>query len=213
MTGPPFLSDQEVALFGQWIAGGLQPGKAAVPQAAPAKPVAPLPRPGEPVTYAHVAPVFATRCAKCHTDNGLMGPAPEGYRLTSYESTLSTADRVRVVPGNPAASELLRRIKGQAEPRMPFDGPPFLDAGEIRLIESWIAGGARSASGQAAPVPIGARVRLHGILGSDRQLDGLPLVMDSGTRIDKRPQPGDYVQVRGSLGPNGEILVERMRRR
>jgi len=70
------------------------------------------PAPGEPVTYQHVAPIFATRCAKCHTNNGQMGPAPEGYRLSSYVSTLSANDRARVVPGNAAASELVRRIRG-----------------------------------------------------------------------------------------------------
>lgn len=212
MTGPPYLSNQEVALFEQWIAGGLQRGQGAAQAAAPS-PIARPPAPGEPVTYAHVAPILATRCAKCHTDNGLMGAAPEGYRLTSYESTLSPADRVRVVPGNPAASELLRRVKGQAQPRMPFDGPPFLSPEEIRLIEAWIAGGARSASGQAAPVPSGARLRLHGMLNPGWRLDDLPMVVDARTRIDKRPENGDYIQVRAYLGPRGEVIAERIRRR
>jgi mono/diheme cytochrome c family protein len=209
MTGPPFLTDAEVALFEQWVAGGMQRG-GAKPSAAPAP--ARLPGPGEAVTYAHVAPILATRCAKCHTDNGIMGPAPEGYRLTSYEATLSPADRVRVIPGNPAASELLRRVKGQSQPRMPFDGPPFLSDEEIRVIEAWIAGGARSASGQPAKIPVGARVRLQGVLEPDWRLDGLPLVVD-GARIDKRPRTGDYIEVRASVGPQGEIVAERIRRR
>jgi uncharacterized membrane protein len=213
MTGPPFLSDQEIALFRQWIADGMRRGQG--PAQAPAAAGAPpkLPAPGEPVTYAHVAPILATRCAKCHTDNGLMGPPPEGYRLTSYEATLSPADRVRVVPGNPAASELLRRVKGQSRPRMPFDGPPFLSADEIRVIEAWIADGARSAQGQPAPIPVGARVRLQGILESDWRLDGLQLTVDGGTRIDKRPRAGDFVEVRATIGAKGDIVTERVRRR
>jgi len=211
MTGPPFLSDAEVARFEQWIEGGLAPGKtasAAPPFAPPGRPAA-----GEPVTYAHVAPLFARHCAKCHTDNGLMGPPPEGYRLTSHAETLSSADRVRVVPGRPQASELLRRIKGHARPRMPLDGPPFLDEPDIQLIEAWIAQGARDASGTAARIPAGARIRLHGVLGADGTLDGLDPGNLGAARPDKRPQRGDYVRLEGRLDEQGNVVTERLRRR
>lgn len=210
LTGPPFLSDAEIALFERWVAGGLQQG-AAASAAEPAAP--PRPGPGEQITYQHVAPIFAARCAKCHAEKGLMGPAPEGYLLTSHESTLSTADRVRVVPGHPGASELVRRIRGQAHPRMPFDGPPYLAEEEIRLIEDWIAQGAKSAAGTPAGLPAGASVRLHGTLGADRRLDGLELVIGPGTRIDKQTLPGMYVEVRGTLAEDGKVVVERLRAR
>lgn len=211
MTGPPFLADSEIALIEQWIAGGLEPGETGATEAAAAPP--PRPAAGEKVTYLHVAPIFATRCAKCHSENGLMGPAPEGYRLTSYQATLASDDRVRVVPGHPAASELLRRIRGQSRRRMPLDGPPWLDAEEIRLIEDWIAQGAANAEGKAAPLPAGARVRLHGRLATESRLDDLELVIGADTRIDKRPRPGDFVEVRGRIGADGRIVVERLRRR
>ncbi len=209
MTGPPFLSDNEIASIEHWVAGGLAKGKAI----AATPPQQKRPGPGEPVTYQHVAAIFARRCAKCHTDNGQMGRAPEGYRLTSYASTLSANDRARVVPGNPDASELVRRIRGQSRPQMPFDGPPYLDKDEIRLIEGWIAQGARDTNGVKSPIPVGAKVRLHGRLGTNRQLDGLDLIIDSGTRIKKNPRPGDYVQVRGRLDQNGNVQVERLRLR
>lgn len=209
MTGPPFLSEAQIALFERWIAGGLAAGNVA---ASAVRPPA-RPAPGEPVTYAHVAPIFATRCARCHTEKGQMGPAPEGYRLTSYAATLSPADRVRVVPGQPAASELLRRIRGQARPRMPFDGPPYLSAEDTRLIEDWIAQGARSAEGQAAPLPVGAAIRLNGTLTARWQLDELPLQIGPGTRIDKAPAAGDAVELRGHIGADGRVVVERLRRR
>jgi hypothetical protein len=96
MTGPPFLSDSEVARFERWVSAGLpKGGEAAATAAPPAAAVAPRPAPGEAVTYRHVAPLFATRCAKCHTDSGLMGPAPEGYRLTSHAATLTASERAR----------------------------------------------------------------------------------------------------------------------
>ena len=212
MTGPPFLSDQEIATIEHWIAGGLQAG-APVAAAAPVVKPAPRPRPGEQVTYLHVAPIFATRCAKCHTDNGVMGPAPEGFRLTSYAATLAASDRARVVPGHPAASELLRRLRGQARPRMPFDGPPYLDREETQLIEDWIAQGARNADGVPAPLPTGAAVRLHGTLNPGGQLDSLDLITGPRTRTDKNPAPGAYVEVRGRLDPAGRVIVERLRPR
>ena len=212
MTGPPFLPDSEIALFESWIADGLKQGDAVA--AVPAeRRQAQRPGPGEAVTYQHVAPIFAKRCAKCHTDKGQMGRAPEGYRLTSYASTLSSSDRVRVVPGNPDASALVRRIRGQSRPRMPFDGPPYLDDEDVRLIEDWIEQGARNTDGEKAAIPAGARVRLHGRLSGRSQLDGLDLIISSRTRIDKNPRPGDYVQVRGHLDRNGNVQVDRLRRR
>lgn len=210
MTGPPFLTEPQIASFEGWIAAGMPRG-APGPAAAPASP--PLPGPGETVDYRHVAPIFATRCAKCHADQGLMGVAPEGYRLTSHAATLASEDRARVVPGNPQASELLRRIRGDALPRMPFDGPPYLGEREIALIERWIADGARDSAGVAARLPVGAGVRLHGRLGQQGQLDGLSLTIDRRTRIDKSPRSGDYVEVRGQLDATGNVVVHRLRRR
>lgn len=211
MTGPPFLSDTEIALFERWIASGLKEGSPA--QAARPVAGAALPKAGEPVTYLHVAPIFARHCAKCHTDNGLMGPPPEGLRLTSYESTVAVFDRARVVPGHAGASELVRRVRGQARPRMPFDGPPWLSDEEIRLIEQWVDQGARNAAGVVAPLPVGARVRLHGTLTADSRLDDLALVFGRRVRSDRNPAPGSYVQVRGNVDETGRIVVERLRSR
>jgi mono/diheme cytochrome c family protein len=211
MTGPPFLPEEEIALFERWIAQGMPHDGSGAPSTAPMAPA--RPQPGEMVTYAHVAPIFATRCAKCHTERGLMGPAPEGYRLTSYAATLSAADRARVVPGQPEASELLRRLRGQALPRMPYDGPPYLESSDIELIEEWIRQGARDAAGVPAAVPAGAKVRLHGTLASGWMLDGLVLSVGSDTRRDKSPSPGSYVEVRGRLDPDGRVIAERIRSR
>lgn len=219
LTGPPWLGDAEVALFERWVAGGLKPGvasagalaasaAAALPASAPPPP---RPQAGEAPTWAHVAPIFATRCAKCHSPQGLMGPAPEGYLLNSYEGALAAGERARIVPGQPLASELLRRIRGHARPRMPFDGPPYLSDAEISLISDWIAAGARDGKGTPAPVPAGARIRLRGVLSGDGTLDGL--VIPSGGRRDRMPSPGDGVELRGVVLPDGQIATERVRRR
>ena len=212
MTGPPFLSDEEIALFEQWVAAGLPPGASAPSAGAPTAPV-PARAVAAVPTYADVAPIFATRCAKCHAERGQMGPAPEGYVLTSYEATLAAADRARVVAGSAAASELLRRIRGSARPRMPLDGPPYLSEAEVALIARWIDAGARDASGKPAPKPDGARVRLHGTLQPDGRLDELPLHGTAQARVDRRTGAGAYVEVRGRVSADGTVSVERIRPR
>ena len=214
MTGPPFLPDEETALFERWISGGLQPGldgKNATP-AVQSPAVESIKTDGFTI-YSDIAIIFATRCAKCHTENVFMGPAPEGYLLTSYAATVSAADRLRIVPGIPSASELVRRIRGQARPRMPFDGPPYLTETEILSIEKWVAGGARDSAGNPAQMPTGHRLRLHGQLDDQWNLDGLPLMINHSTRMDKNPRPGDYVRVRGRIREDGKITAERVTRR
>jgi hypothetical protein len=96
---------------------------------------------------------------------------------------------------------------------MPFDGPPYLSASEIDIIKQWIRDGARDTSGSPAPSATGRRVRLHGTLDNAGRLDGLAVTISSETRVDDRPQTGDYVQVRGTIGENGNVIVERIRER
>jgi len=96
---------------------------------------------------------------------------------------------------------------------MPFDGPPYLNDEEVQLITDWINQGAKNAEGKPAGNPEGARVRLHGKLGSGWRLDSLEMSVPPSTRLDKRPSIGDYVEVRGTVGKKGEIEAERIRRR
>lgn len=222
LSGPPYLPEAQIELFEQWIRGGLQPGRgasASTPAAAPAAPAATARRPEVP-TWSDVAPIFATRCVKCHRDDGLMGAAPEGYRLNSYEAVLSSDERVRVLPGRPEASELVRRIQGLARPRMPFDGPPYLSEAEIDLIRDWIRQGARDSLGHPAPIPAGARLRLRGAPGQDGLLESLGASdtgrsegRHGGRRRDRTPGPGEDFELRGTVAPDGSIEIERLRRR
>jgi mono/diheme cytochrome c family protein len=178
LTGPPWLSDAEIATIEEWIAAGAPAGEPAA--AAPPR----IRRAEDPITYADVAPILVGRCVKCHGPNSIIKRVPEGYRLDTLQQTLDASDRARVVPGNPSASELVRRIRGESRPRMPFDGPPYLRDDEIRLIEQWIAQGARDAEGRSAPIPAGARVRFRGA-----------------------------EEVRGVVQPDGSITVTRARSR
>lgn len=214
LNGPPFLSAAEIALFERWIAAGMPPDTDSPGQNTEAKrPATPSPQPGETVNYSHVERILNQRCVKCHSASGIMGAAPEGYLLSSYAATLAYGERARVVPGSPGASELVRRIRGQARPRMPHDGPPFLDEREIALIVAWVEQGARDAQDKPAAMPRGAKLRLHGTLDDNWRLDGLALKVNAATRLEHSPQTGDYVQVRGRLLHDGSVLAERIRPR
>jgi hypothetical protein len=160
------------------------------------------------VTFEVVEPIFAAHCIHCHS-----GPqAPQGLRLDGYDSALDRRERAWIVPGHPTASEVSRRIRGLSRPAMPFN-QPSLSVEQIELIEAWILQGARSVHNVPALLPVGAMVRLNGTLTSMWSLDGLPLLVDGGTRIDDFPAVGSYVEVRGVVLPEGAIRAVRIRRR
>lgn len=61
--------------------------------------------------------------------------------LDTYEGTMAGGKNGPVlVSGDASASELIRRVRGESQPRMPFLGYP-LDADEIALLERWIEAG------------------------------------------------------------------------
>lgn len=204
------LADENIKLIEDWIAAGAKDEKPLDVQSYEThREVVKK----EGTTFSDVRPIFKMRCERCHTESGLMGAAPEGFMVTTYESILDSRDRVRVVPGNPAASELLRKVRGQSLPRMPFDGPPYLSEDEIKLLEQWVEQGAMDDKGRKADIPQGAKVRLHGRLTGLWVLDDLPLLITGQTEIKKRTSVGDYVEVRGRVTSQGTISVERVRER
>lgn len=105
--------------------------------------------PGE-VWYSDIEPIINQSCVKCHSDGSILGAPPEGLRHSSYETVIAGGDRLALVPGNAGASKVWRHVAGIETPRMPFDGPPFLEDNQIVLIERWIDGGARDAEGNPA---------------------------------------------------------------
>jgi len=120
---------------------GLAAQEASAQKASPPDAAAPSQRVGETPTYTDVTSVIAKyHCTVCHG-----GAEPRaGLSLDDHKSMMKGSNRGPVIlPGNPAKSEIILRLKGMSEPRMPFTGPPWLSDDEIATIEQWIAAGAK----------------------------------------------------------------------
>jgi hypothetical protein len=116
---------------------GLLAGATILAATAGARAAAPPTAPG-PGEYASAQAILTAKCVRCH------GPAKQrnGLRLDTRSAVLEGGiDGPSVIPGRSAESHLVRRILGQARPRMPYREPP-LDAAEIATIRAWIDAGA-----------------------------------------------------------------------
>lgn len=102
--------------------------------------------------------IFGAICTNCHTGSN----APRGLRLDSEDNSYAflvnhAADEVpelmRVSPGNPDASYIIRKLEGASGivgGRMPLGGP-YLTQPQINTVRDWIANGApRSGTGSLA---------------------------------------------------------------
>jgi hypothetical protein len=87
-----------------------------------------------------IAPVLAEQCIGCH--GAQQNPGGQ-LRLTSFTSLLKGGTSgVCIQPGRPAASLIVRKIKGLSGDRMPLRKPPLSDA-VIAKFEKWVAEGAK----------------------------------------------------------------------
>lgn len=92
--------------------------------------------PEEP-TWTDISPIFEERCVNCHSALG----AAKGLRLDSYAKTVEGSENGPVLlAGDVSGSELIRRLRGEKTPRMPFLSRP-LPPEEIAIIVRWIEAG------------------------------------------------------------------------
>jgi hypothetical protein len=138
-----------LALTGAAIAPlGAGPFAAAPPAAVQTPTVTPSDSPSgggpAPIRYARdIRPILANRCFKCH---GPDEAARQGkLRLDTPEGATAPRRHPAIVPGDPAASELLARVTA-ADPDDLMPPPdaklPALTAAEVELLRNWIAQGA-----------------------------------------------------------------------
>jgi len=121
--------------MGGMMGQGMMSGPTSPP---PAVTPAPTATPGGAATVSYsrdVQPIFTRSCIVCHGGQ-------HGLWLDSYEHALVGGEMGPViVPGDPQASELYRRITGVSQPAMPL-GQPSLSPNDIAVIERWVAEGA-----------------------------------------------------------------------
>jgi len=102
-----------------------------------------------------VAPILVANCVGCHT-KGRPGLDRGKLDLTTFENLMkgTTGGEKVVEAGKPGDSHLIKRIKGEEEPKMPQGGNGDLAPGAIATIEKWIKSGARLDSGLDAKAAI-----------------------------------------------------------
>ncbi len=97
----------------------------------------------DPVSFSRdIRPILSQHCFKCH------GTDQQKSRLRLDDRAVATrpakSGETPIVPGQPGASELLRRVtsKGEDEVMPPPKENKPLTAGQIEKLRQWIAGGA-----------------------------------------------------------------------
>lgn len=97
------------------------------------------------------AGIFTPSCAKagCHASStasgGLVLDAGLAYADIVGQPAQEQPQLAYVRPGNPEASYLLKKVRGDADitgGHMPLDGPPFLSPQQIAGLAAWIQAGA-----------------------------------------------------------------------
>jgi hypothetical protein len=81
-----------------------------------------------------VRPILQENCAECHSTK----IHTSGFSIASPDSILAGGNKfgVAVVPGSPEKSALVKILKGELSPRMPFG--KSLAADDIATIEQWV---------------------------------------------------------------------------
>lgn len=117
----------------------------------------------EPIAFARdIQPILSDKCFACH------GPDPGSLQADLRLDQRETAIASVIVPGKPAESELVRRIRStDASTRMPpVESGLSLTEREITLLEQWIAEGAEYALHWSFH-PLPTRVFVPEVKGTD----------------------------------------------
>jgi hypothetical protein len=161
------VAPAELALLSRWIDQGARfdgsnkqaPLGSASPPAAPPASSEPMVRAAtgkEAVQFARdLGPVLLSNCLGCHGERNPRGQ----LSLVSFSRLLRGGDSGSLlVPGKPADSLLIKKLRGTAGERMPMGKPPLPDE-VIARFEQWIADQARY-DGPDPAQPLGEAVAL-----------------------------------------------------
>jgi hypothetical protein len=92
------------------------------------------------------------RCIACHTSQGRAPAAGLDLSVNAFSGLVNVASRNKpgatlVIPGDPDNSYVIQKLEGATGivgRQMPFNGPPYLTAGQIQIIRRWILLGAKN---------------------------------------------------------------------
>lgn len=162
----------------------------------------------------HVAPVILENCAQCHITNNPRG----NFSMADFRRLLAGGDGgPPIQPGNSAASELIKRLRGDGAEVMPPRGK--LDDKIIDQIAKWIDEGATFDGGdpRLAMRTVAAKVKAdsqsHGELVADRTklaAQTWKLVMDT---VDSTTVPSKNFLVTGSTNESRLTDVSKLSER
>ncbi len=140
-----------------------------------------------------IRPILSDNCVRCHgPDESERKGGQNGLRLDTLEGATEDlgGGGFAIVPGDPAKSELLMRVKSDDDEEImpPRETGKTLTARDIELLERWIASGARYAQHWAYEPP--RRVTPPAVKDQAWAKGGIDrFVLAELERVGLRPQP------------------------
>lgn len=105
----------------------------------------------EPSFTKDVQPILQRSCQGCHAPN----MKQSDLDVTTFAALAAGGKKGPAIkPGAPADSLLLKYVAGELQPRMPM-GQPALPPGQVEVLRSWIAAGAKNDGAPEAALPTG----------------------------------------------------------
>jgi hypothetical protein len=128
-----------------------------------------------------IQPLLARRCFSCH------GPDTQeaGLRLDDPKAATAELDSGSraIVPENPDASDLLKRVTATDDTRMPPEGTP-LSAAQVQTLTDWIRAGAKWQEHWAF-----RPLRRPPVPGKDQRVHPIDAFIRAGLAVKELPQP------------------------
>jgi WD40 repeat protein len=151
-----------------------------------------------------IAPILRTYCAGCHNDRDAEAAFSVERFATLRKGGEGSGDPI--VPGDAAASTLVRRIKSQDADHMPPDDEPQVPAADLATLEAWIAAGAAGPATDASILETLVVPRLPPSR-SARPVTALAVSPDGGRLAVARGRTIDVVAIENGVPLQGAPLL------
>ncbi len=163
----------------------------------------------------HVRPILSDKCFKCHGPD--KNQLKAGLRLDNAESAYAPLQETKgayaIVPGQPEASELMKRITSK-DPDYQMPTPEShlgtLTDREIQILEKWIAQGATYEKHWALLPPVKTDLpKLSDKNWARNEIDYFTLAKMEGQNLSPNPEAGaEYLLKRAAMDLTGLLPTE-----